>query len=523
MQGRLGNSLTLPLLNGQELIEHVDEFDPVTKRAVERALDAPRVWRETLDDPEYQRIVEAIDPNKATEEKGAFPPLFERPGWFTGSFLFLIILSIILCLTVFKHRLADAAGETDHDFVVKFLKYASIPIGVTIFTFVHVWFALWATFYPLEFVGCWQIPGTNLGFPIGWRGIIPHKGDEMARMAVRMIKQHMLTVDEVFSRLDPDRMAEILKPGLAQRMQKVIAIVAQEEVPALWGILPEAVKNEIGRRAAADSPMAVKHMLMDMRPEIDSLLDLEHLVVEVLVTDLRLCVDVFVVCGYKELAFIRNAGAWMGGILGIVQMIVWFFFKPWWLLPVVGCMAGACTNYLALLLIFWPVYPKHFCGMTLHGRFMRRQKEVAKAYSHMVANDVLKTKNIVKELLQGAKKDRVSEIVRKNVRRAADDALSPVKPFIGVLGQSERVERVKDRIAQLIDDQMFDIMLEGETYMKRAFDLEYTLQKRMGNLPYEDFESLLHPIFAAEEWKLVAVGGIVGLIFGSLQVLVVNQ
>jgi len=524
LQHRLGNRAALvPLLSGRDAIERMNELDPATRQAVERARDTPRVWRETLDDAEYQRIVATIDPNKQTgEPAGSFPPLFERPSLFTASVLGTIALGVTLCLTVFRKQLADWAGESEDDFLVDFAKYASIPVGVTVFTFVHVWFALWCTFYPLEFIGCWQIPGTNVGFPLGWRGIIPHKGDEMARMAVRMIKQHMLTVDEVFSRLEPDRMAEVLKPALARKMTEIIAIVAQEEVPALWNVLPDVVKAEISRRAAADAPAAVKTMFMDMRPEIDSLLDLEHLVVEVLVTDLRLCVDVFVVCGHKELAFVRNVGAWMGLVLGTAQMIVWYFYSPWWLLPVVGCVAGAFTNYVALLLIFWPVQPKRCCGLTLHGRFLRRQKEVAKAYAHMVANDVLKVRRIVNELINGAKKDRVSEIVRKNVRKAADDALSPLKPFIGVLGASERVERVKDRIAALIDKDMVEIMMQGEAYMGRAFDLEYTLQKRMANLPFEDFENLLHPIFQAEEWKLVLVGAVVGLIFGSLQVLFIN-
>lgn len=103
----------------------------------------------------------------------------------------------------------------------------------------------------------------------------------------------------------------------------------------------------------------------------------------------------------------------------------------------------------------------------------------------------------------------------------ADEALKPVAPFVKLARAESRVEGVKDRIAELVNDDMYDIMMCAEDYMYRRFDLERTLRERMSALPYEKFEQLLHPIFKAEEWKLVLVGAVVGLIFGTLQVLFV--
>jgi len=39
---------------------------------------------------------------------------------------------------------------------------------------------------------------------------------------------------------------------------------------------------------------------------------------------------------------------------------------------------------------------------------------------------------------------------------------------------------------------------------------------------YQDFEQLLHPVFQADEWKLIVVGGGLGLAIGLLQAYFIN-
>ena len=50
------------------------------------------------------------------------------------------------------------------------------------------------TFYPLEYTGCCQIPGTNTG--LGWQGIIPNKGIKMATTAVQLMTSKLLKVTQ---------------------------------------------------------------------------------------------------------------------------------------------------------------------------------------------------------------------------------------------------------------------------------------------------------------------------------------
>ncbi len=40
----------------------------------------------------------------------------------------------------------------------------------------------------------------------------------------------------------------------------------------------------------------------------------------------------------------------------------------------------------------------------------------------------------------------------------------------------------------------------------------------MEALPPEEFEGLLHPVFQEDEWKLVLMGGVLGVIIGFAQI-----
>ena len=79
----------------------------------------------------------------------------------------------------------------------------------------------------------------------------------------------------------------------------------------------------------------------------------------------------FVQCGWQELAFIRNTGAAMGAGFGLLQMVLWAFYRQPWTLPAFGAVVGALTNYLAMLAIFRPHRPIPLCPIWCCARWSR--------------------------------------------------------------------------------------------------------------------------------------------------------
>ena len=55
----------------------------------------------------------------------------------------------------------------------------------------------------------------------------------------------------------------------------------------------------------------------------------------------------------------------------------------------------------------------------------------------------------------------------------------------------------------------------------RAEVLEGLLRERMENLPPDEFQDLLRPCFHEDEWKLIVMGGVLGLLAGIAQLVLV--
>ena len=507
--------------------------------AIQRWLDEPDENADSLEFAERGRVSSSSSINggggdedaektddvaTAGDPPGTFPGLFIAPGpWMILSIIVTIVLCV-LCCTVFRERMAAALHwpKDQKEFIIEFIKYLSIPLVSVLFTYFHIWLALWMTFYPCEYIGFgWRIPGTNVGFPLGWQGIVPFKGVKMAKQAVEIMTTHLIDVDEVFSRLDPKALARVLTPTMELQMNHVVHMIGTSYAPKLWKMLPAAAKQKVVDNAKKNAPEVISGMVNDMRKDIDAVFDLEALVVGIMTRDKDLVNHMFIKCGYKELKFIRDAGAWMGLFFGVVQMIIFYFYDAHWVLPTFGLVVGAATNWISLFATFNPINPIPVnlgcTRITLHGLFLKRQVEVAHSYARMVSAQVLTSRNILEALLRGPCSDKLIDIVHKNVLEAVDRASAAALPFIRASGATNTYKKVKMQISELITSDLYSTMIDGEAYMEEALDLENTLRSKLLALPSADFERLLHPIFEEDEWKLVLLGGVLGVVIGVIQ------
>lgn len=120
--------------------------------------------------------------------------------------------------------------------------------------------AIRMTFYPVEF---WGIPPY-----LGWQGIIPRKALKMAKISVDIMVPRLISMEEVFDRVDPERVAEEMEPAFDDLVKPAIRDVMKEESPTLWETLPGRVKDEVFRRFRNDFPHLVSRIL-DVRTPTD--------------------------------------------------------------------------------------------------------------------------------------------------------------------------------------------------------------------------------------------------------------
>ena len=81
------------------------------------------------------------------------------------------------------------------NFLAQWWLYLSMPLIAAVIGYVTKIVAVRMMFQPLEFVGIKPY--------LGWQGVIPRKAEKMASIAVDVITSRLITVEEIFARLDP--------------------------------------------------------------------------------------------------------------------------------------------------------------------------------------------------------------------------------------------------------------------------------------------------------------------------------
>jgi uncharacterized membrane protein YheB (UPF0754 family) len=390
--------------------------------------------------------------------------------------------------------------------------YVSIPFIAALIGYVTKRVAIEMMFRPLEFVG---IPPL-----LGWQGVLPANAERMASIATDTLTRNLVDPKEIFSRLDPEQIAKEVEQPLLQAVDEITREVMEEYQPQLWERLPPAVRELLLSRVRAQAPRAIASIMKQFADNIEDVFDLKHMVVTNLVRDKELLVRLIRDISRPEMRFIARSGIFFGFGLGIVQLAVWTLTHEPLVMPLFGFFIGWITDWLALKMVFLPREPRKFFGVfTWQGVFQKRRDQVAADYGDMIAKEIITIPNIVEAVLTGPKSDRLFQIVQREVQRTIDEQAGVIKPFVVAAVGSTRFQQMKASVAEKTVQRVPQTVRHAEDYATGALDVRNTVVERMRQLNRLEFEQLLRPAFRQDEWKLIAVGAVIGGIVGEMQVL----
>lgn len=401
-------------------------------------------------------------------------------------------------------------------FVSTYWSYLTIPAVSAVVGFGTNWLAVKMMMYPVSYKG--------LG-PIGWQGVIPANSEKMANVVVEHSVKRVMTQQELIDRIEADKLIESLQkriePFVEDIVDEIMSETSHHGVPVtdfIWSMAPGALKARVYDEVKKNMPDVLTRTVSDVRDNLDDLIDINEVIIEKLGNNKRMLIDIFRTAAAREFRFIERSGLYFGFPLGIPVMFAWYFFPVWWLLPLFGLMVGYVTNALAIYLIQKPLHPVKIGPFTVQGLFIKRQKEVARYFGKVFANDLITAEVVMGEMLKTERSlDRVRDLIQREVNRALEESQGVFKPLTVLsLGRREYA-----KIGQIISERAFEEFQNPDKrsyqYLDEAFDIEETVAERVGNLPPDEFFELLHPVISEDEWKLIAVGGLLGLCAGWWQ------
>lgn len=170
----------------------------------------------------------------------------------------------------------------------------------------------------------------------------------------------------------------------------------------------------------------------------------------------------------------------------------------------------------------WPIYVfgRHICDV--QGLFLKRQADVAVLYSKLLCDHFFEFDKVIAYLqtlpelwacLRTAYLSHNTRVLRQTL--GAGMWLAPL-----ALGRQE-YNAMEDDLKLAIAERFAeaaDMHKVAGRYIKAATDIFRTNSRAMQQMPPDEFENLLHPIFKEDEWILILLGGILGAVVGFAQV-----
>lgn len=382
----------------------------------------------------------------------------------------------------------------------------AIPFVAAFIGWLTNWLAVKALLYPVEFIG---IPPL-----LGWQGVMPKNAEEMSLSFSKLIREKLIDIELLFAELKHDDNEELDK--LVEKVtHQVIEEFSTKLAPDKWARAREKLREYINNLVRKNVREMIEEMMDRMGREAENIIDIDAMMTNSMIQDRALMGDILCEIAAPEFRFIEMSGLYFGFLFGLIQMFVWMAYPAYWVLPTAGFVVGYATNWMALNLIFEPREPTKIGPFTIQGVFIKRQYEVAVKFADVVCDKVLNAKNMIRHMSQQPARASIMAIIDEQVDGSM--AMYEKDAMVGMLISKEKLAEARADLRQRIHNA--DLENDGplHSFAGQSHRIREQIIISLRNLDSAEFAGVLRPVFQKDEWKLLLVGGAIGVSIGALQ------
>ena len=191
----------------------------------------------------------------------------------------------------------------------------------------------------------------------------------------------------------------------------------------------------------------------------------------------------------------------------------------WIAVPLLGGVIGYVTNYIAVKMIFRPIRPVNVFGLKVQGLIGRRQRELARSIGDVVGDHLVQHEDIVRGFRDVDLQVLLGEVIEKGLAPKVEQLRN--LPLIGGFLTPERINDLRNAIVQGVLDHRELILERLEQAVQQGIDVRELVSEKVAAFPVERLESLVLQVANTELRAIVWLGGLLGVVIGVIQVLVI--
>lgn len=183
---------------------------------------------------------------------------------------------------------------------------------------------------------------------------------------------------------------------------------------------------------------------------------------------------------------------------------------------ILGCLIGWSTNVIAIKLIFRPYNTFNLFGfIPIQGLIPKRRAEIALAIGQVVEKELLSSAELI------AKITNSGEVEEKLVRTVSENIKNRLRKYIPPFIPSSLVENLMHIIDNVIAGEaerfLRDTLPQLAEELKDTIPVAAMIEEKINQLNLKELEELILAIAKKELKHIEYLGGIIGLIIGLFQ------
>ncbi len=193
----------------------------------------------------------------------------------------------------------------------------------------------------------------------------------------------------------------------------------------------------------------------------------------------------------------------------------------WWFytIPFISAFIHWLTIWMALKLLFHPRQPKRILGMTFHGVFPKRQRQIAESLGHIVGQELLSFDDIEQKITNPGNVQKILPLAEEHIDHFLREKLKESMPMIAMFIGDKTITQLKTVFMKELEELFPVIMKNYIANLKHDLDLERIVVEKVAEFSTDRLEAMLNQ-FLTKEFRFVEViGAALGFLIGVVQIL----
>lgn len=192
------------------------------------------------------------------------------------------------------------------------------------------------------------------------------------------------------------------------------------------------------------------------------------------------------------------------------------------LIPVISALIGWGTNWLAVKMLFRPKDKINLLFFSVQGVFPKNQQTVAEKIGNMVASELFSSKDIRERMVHPDNINTIRMVIEEKIDQYLNVTFPKNYPLTSLFFGKKRKQGFKEDLVLEVEKATPDVVEKYVQDIESALNIKEIIARKVAALPPDKLEAMLNSILKKEFQFIEYIGGVIGLVIGILQVILVH-